>query len=436
MTLAEPYGERWLTPSDQVHQLPRTRCIFRLGSSPAHRLAQPMEIAALIEVVGRGEDNRHQFKADLHNVDGLAAEIVAFSNSGGGTMLIGVNEQGVVVGLSVHDVRRINQLLADATILLVHPPVSVFTENVAHPAGLVIVVSVLDGISKPHMDKNAVIWVKSSADKRRATSREELQRMFQQAGLVHADETPVRGLGSEDVDLSYFDTFFNQRFGMTVNDQSLSLPQLLDNMNLRTQDSLNIAGALLFARSPQFHLPAFIVKAVAYPGTEIDEQRYIDSRDIVGKLSDVFQNTVGFLLANTGTRQNGQSVNSVGVPEVPRIVWEELIANALVHRDYFISAPVRVFVFANRVEIVSPSHLPNNLTIDNIKAGNSNIRNPILASFAANLLPYRGLGSGVLRALRAYPDIEFVDDHEGNLFKLPPTICRRFETAILKPSRH
>jgi len=124
-----------------------------------------------------------------------------------------------------------------------------------------------------------------------------------------------------------------------------------------------------------------------------------------------------FLIGNTRTLQNGRSVNSLGEPEVPRIVWEELLANALVHRDYFISAPVRVLVFADRVEIVSPGHLPNNLTIENIKAGNSNIRNPILASFAAKLLPYRGLGSGLLRALRAYPAIELIDDRSGNLFK-------------------
>ena len=323
-----------------------------------------------------------------------------------------------MTGLSADDVRRINQLLANAASQHVRPPVNLLTENMAHPSGTVLVVSVPEGVSKPYMDKNGVIWVKNGADKRRATSREELQRMFQQAGLIHADETPVPGLGARDVDQSYFDGFFSQSFGMTVSEQSLPLPQLLENMNLLTRGSLNIAGALLFARSPQFRLPAFVVKAVAYPGVEIHEDRYVDSRDIVGKLSDVFQNTLTFLVANTGASQAGQSVNSVGVPEVPRIVWEELIANALMHRDYFISAPVRVFVYANRVEIISPGHLPNNLTIDNIKVGNSNIRNPILASYAAKLLPYRGLGSGVIRARRAYPAIEFIDDHEGNLFKV------------------
>ena len=97
---------------------------------------------------------------------------------------------------------------------------------------------------------------------------------------------------------------------------------------------------------------------------------------------------------------------------------EEIVANALVHRDYFISAPIRMFVLDDRVEIISPGHLPNTLTIENIKAGNSNTRNPVLASFANQILPYRGYGSGILRALQAYPFIDFIDDKDGNMFKV------------------
>jgi len=87
------------------------------------------------------------------------------------------------------------------------------------------------------------------------------------------------------------------------------------------------------------------------------------------------------------------------------------------HRDYLVSAPIRLFIFDNRIEIISPGHLPNNLTVEKIRAGNSNIRNPILVSYAAKgLLPYHGLGSGIKRALDKWPAIDFTDDHEGCLF--------------------
>ena len=347
----------------------------------------------------------------------MAGEIVAFSNTTGGRIFIGVNDDGSVRGLSGADVARLNQLVANAASQNVRPAVNPLTDNVPHPAGTVMVVSIPEGISKPYMDRNGAIWVKSGPDKRRATSREELQRLFQQAGLVHADETPVAGLGAGDVDMPYFEAFFEQQFGEPLAQHQQPLPQLLTNMNLMNQGQLNVAGSLLFAKVPHYALPAFIVKAVAFVGNEIEDERYIDSRDITGKLADVFQQTLGFISANTRALQGDQGINTLGRPEVPRIVWEELVANALIHRDYFISAPVRVLVFADRVEIISPGHLPNNLTIENVKAGNSNMRNPILASFAAKLLPYRGLGSGLLRALRAWPDIELVDDRAGNLFK-------------------
>jgi ATP-dependent DNA helicase RecG len=110
-------------------------------------------------------------------------------------------------------------------------------------------------------------------------------------------------------------------------------------------------------------------------------------------------------------------MNTPGTPEIPEVVFEELLVNALAHRDYLVSAPIRIFIFDNRIEIISPGHLPNNLTVEKIRTGNSNIRNPILVSYIAKgLLPYHGLGSGIKRALENWPNIEFADDRDGYLF--------------------
>lgn len=385
-----------------------------------------METEELLAIIARDEDSRHQFKADVNNASSLGAEMVAFSNSAGGLILIGVkNEDGSRSGLTRDDIGRINQIVANAATNNVRPPINPVTENILLPDGLVIVVHIEQGISKPYMDTQGFVWVKNGSDKRRVTAREELQRMFQEAALIHADETPVGGSSVADIDQEFFDAFFEREYGERVEDQDVSLVQLLENMNLAKNGQLNICGTLLFASRPQIRLPVFIVKAVAFPGVDIEDEHYIDSQDINGKLSDVFQKVLGFVLANIRYVQNEQGINSVGEPEIPRIVLEELIANALIHRDYFVSAPVKVLVFADRIEIVSPGHLPNNLTIENIKMGNSNVRNPILASFAPKVLPYRGLGSGIKRAIKAYPDIEFIDDRAGNTFKA--IIKRRVE---------
>jgi predicted HTH transcriptional regulator len=279
-----------------------------------------METVELLEIVARDEDSQHQFKANVTNAQQLSEELVAFSNSGGGRILIGVNNDGTFSGLTREDMGRLNQLISNTCTQNVHPPINVRTENVAVPSGLVMVVSVPDGIGKPYMDNKGAI-------------------------------------------------------------------------------------------------PPFVVKAIAYPGTEIGATEYVDSEDFSGKIENQYRGGMSFVLRNLRHVQKDQGINTLGIPEVPKIVFEELIANALIHRDYFISAAVRIFVYSDRIEIISPGHLPNNLTVENIKRGNSNIRNPILASYATKILPYRGLGSGIIRAMKAYPRIDFENDVEGNLFK-------------------
>ena len=96
---------------------------------------------------------------------------------------------------------------------------------------------------------------------------------------------------------------------------------------------------------------------------------------------------------------------------------EELLVNALMHRDYFDSASIRILVFRDRIEIISPGHLPGDLSTDDIQHGKTKRRNPILSEHAAHLLPYRGLGSGIHRALQAWPRIALQDHRSGNEFR-------------------
>ncbi|MEA3285369.1 MAG: putative DNA binding domain-containing protein [Synergistota bacterium] len=376
-----------------------------------------MEIVDILQVLTQGEDSKNQFKKKIVNADSLAHELVAFSNSLGGKLFLGVDDDGEIVGLEQKDIQSFNQLLSNTASQNVRPSINPLTEIFTIDGKHILVVNVPKGNNKPYQDKNGVIWVKNGADKRKATSREEIQRLFQQSGMIHADVTLVDGVTVADLDMSYFKDFFQKRYGKSLEDQEVPLDQLITNLNLGKDGLLNITGTLLFSSFPEMHLPAYIVKAAVFPGTSVATEEYIDSRDISGKMSNIFQKTINFILENVKHIQGEQGINSIGKPEVPRVVLEELVANALVHRDYFISAPVRVFVFSDRIEIISPGHLPNNLTVENIKAGNSNTRNPVLASFAYQILPYRGFGSGIIRALAQYPDIEFIDDRDGNVFK-------------------
>ena len=377
-----------------------------------------MTVKSILTQIALGEDSTHQFKVDVRNGESLAAEMVAFANSGGGTLFIGVADDGATPGLSVEDVARINQLISNAASQLVRSPLTVQTENVALENGrIVILLKVPRGIDRPYFDKNGVIWLKTGTDKRRVNSKEELRRLFQMTDQFHADELPTKA-GVDKLDKLRFRDFLRDVYKQALPEGPAELIRLLQNMNLASDDgNLNLAGVLMFAERPEWIKPQFVLKAIRYPGNQIHVSEYVDAEDFAGPLPKVFNDALAFVMRNLHKTQAGRGVNAPGQPEISESVFEELLVNALVHRDYLVSAPIRLFIFDNRIEIISPGHLPNNLTVEKIRTGNSNIRNPILVSYVAKgLLPYHGLGSGIKRALTLWPQIDFTDDREGCLF--------------------
>jgi len=333
---------------------------------------------------------------------------------------IGVADDGTVPGLTLKDVGRLNQLISNSASQHVKSPLNVRTENVRMEKDrIVIVLTVPKGIDKPYFDKNGVIWLKTGADKRRVNTKEELCRLFQSADQFHADELPTKA-GTDRIDRLRLRMFLEKKYGIQYPESDDDLLRILQNMNLATDSGkLNLAGVLLFTENPEWIKPEFIVKGVYYPGNDVHISSYHDMEDFSGTLPEIFEKALSFIMRNLHKVQAGRGINTPGIPEVPEIVFEELLVNALIHRDYFISAPVRIFIFDKRIEIISPGNLPGNLTVAKIKTGNSNIRNPVLTSFAAKgLLPYRGLGSGIKRAVEEWPDIDFTDDRENSLFKV------------------
>jgi len=266
-------------------------------------------------------------------------------------------------------------------------------------------------------------WVKVGSDKRRA-SREEFRRLMQASGGMYADEMAIAGTGTDDVDMYSFRRFYEEQYGMAIEEIGLPEDRIMSNLKLMEGDCLTLAGLLFFAKQPELLKPQYLVKAVAFAGNDIGGNEYLDSEDIGGTLPVVFKGGMVFLKRNLRKKQKGQSFNFPGILELPEIALEEAFVNALIHRDYFINSGVRLFVFDNRVEIISPGRLPNTVTTENIKHGIQMVRNPILISFVSKLkIPYRGIGSGVIRMINecrnaGIPDPELLEDKAAELFKV------------------
>lgn len=175
---------------------------------------------------------------------------------------------------------------------------------------------------------------------------------------------------------------------------------------------VTVAGLLLFGKRLAFLLPEMKIDAIWFRGEDRTSSQWQDQATISGPLADQYQAGMGFLNRWNGRYQRDGSFNQQGLREIPEVVFEELLTNALVHRDYFIKDSIKLFIFDNRIEIRSPGKLPNSLTVDQMRRGVRRSRNALLASFAPDLLNYRGVGSGIVRALKAWPSLSWLNDTE------------------------
>ena len=363
----------------------------------------------ILQLIKHGEDSRTQFKANISNPEQLAQEFVAFSNTRGGIMLIGVSDDGKISGVSSDDLRRLNLLVSNTASENVKPPIHPITEVLEVDGKLVLSIQIPEGANKPYCTNKGIYIAKSGADKRKI-SQEELQRLFQNSKKLYGEEVALPDTNVDTIDLPFFTAFYEKRYGESFSEVQLPLSQLLHNMNLFADGHLNVAGLMLFGKDKFIGHPFSEIRAVSFLGEDMSGSEYRDSQNFQGNLKHLYEHGMAFLLRNLRRIQNGQSVNSTGVLEVPKLVLEELLINALIHRDYLIDGVIRLFIFDNRIELINPGKLPNNLNVDKIKMGVSIPRNPTMHTFAGELLPYRGLGTGIMRALKLYEEIELVND--------------------------
>ena len=282
----------------------------------------------------------------------------------------------------------------------------------------VLIIHVLEGINKPYKTSKGEIYVKQGSNKRLLTDNAEIMRLFQRSGNLLADEMEVSGTSIDDIDQKKFSDYFKKEFGSSYGEKNLSFQQALRAKRVLRNDQLTLAGLLFVGRDPQAIKPAFTIKAVSYFGNTIEGNEYRDKpRDSKGVIPELFEDGMRFLRTNLHHIQAGQGFNTIGKLEVSEIALIELLQNALVHRDYFKNAPIRLLIFDDRIEIISPGKLPNSLTVEDIKFGNPVIRNNQLVSFSTHSMPFSGLGSGIKRALAEQPNISFINDIEGELFQ-------------------
>lgn len=390
----------------------------------------------ILQLRDLAEAGQVQFKERITNKEDkydIGCEMVAFSNSRGGRLVIGINDKsGEINALSYMELQETTNLLTSIASENVIPNVLIDVENVPTTGGAVVVATIPEGKNKPYHDNKGIIWVKNGADKRKVFDNSELADMMGDCGRYYADEEAVRDASIEDLDADTIKLYMMERFSpvfrgknideLTMKDYSLdqmagfvikgaTIERLLRNLRfIRPDGQMTKAAMMLFGKYTQRWLPEITAKCICFFGNSVGGTQFRDKMhdmEIEGNLLHQYRTIMNFFTRNLRKVQVKREFNSLGEMEIPYESLTEYVVNALVHRSLNIKTPIRIFIFDDRVEIHSPGSLPNGLTIEDVKNGTSMPRNVFLFTNANYLLPYTGAGSGIRRALEYDPDAVF-----------------------------
>jgi len=370
----------------------------------------------LIDIIRAGENSRVEFKQDTIHQEALLQEIVAFANTEGGIIIFGIQDNTHrIIGLTKKQTDDIDKKIANITNDLIRPFLQIITDTTLIENKLLLIITIPKGSNKPYNTKGA-IYIRQGTTKRMVSDKDEILR-YQSSGNLYADEMIVENTSIKDINL---DKIKNYLIAQKKNVSNID-ERLLINLGVLKNKKLTLGGLLFFGNNPQQYKPVFLIKAVSFFGNSIGGKDYRESLNIQGTIPEMFDAGVRFFKNNLKHTQQNQNFNSPGILEIAQVAIEELLQNALVHRDYFRNSPIRLFIFDNWIEIISPGKLPNNLTIENIKLGNAVARNNLLVSYCSKIMIYSGLGSGITRSLEEQPNIEFINDIDGEQFivKIP-----------------
>ena len=396
----------------------------------------------MLKQIKAGEVSGVQFKERILDKYDIACELVAFSNSHGGKLVVGIKDKtGETNALSYSEVQETTNLLSDIASENVVPSILIKIDTVEVEDGNLVIATVKEGLNKPYHDNKGIVWVKNGADKRKVFDNAELAEMMTDCGSFAPDEAGVRDATVNDLDATTIKQFLGNRFdrvlekkgltGDAFNEASLDMicsaiakghdcEKILRNLRfIRPDGTLTVAAMLLFGKYTQRWMPMMTAKCICFAGNSVGSKVFrdkVNDADMEGNLLHQYDTIMDFFTRNLHNVQVGDEFNSMGKLEIPYTSLVEFTVNSLVHRSLNMKAPVRIFIFDNRVEIHSPGTLPNGLTIDDIKAGTSMPRNMFLFNNAIYLLPYTGVGSGITRALDEDINVTFTNNDKAQEF--------------------
>ncbi len=377
----------------------------------------------LLEIIANGENSGVEFKRDDLQNHALAKELVAFSNLEGGTLLLGVEDDGTVSGLTREN---LEEWVMTACRDKIRPGIIPFFETIkdVEPGKHVAVVRVPPGAdvhTQWHNNRNTY-YIRVGTQSREP-SPQELGRLFQQRGTFRAELRPISGATVNDLDRRRLKDYFGRVRQQEVPDDSddAGWQTLLVNTEIMVEDGVTLSGMLLFGKTPNKFLPQAGIDAAAFPGTEKDyatRERatlrgpmtpLLDANGDVVE-SGLVEQALEFIRRNTPvTAVLEDDARRVERPAYPPEAIREAVVNALIHRNYLLAnTDIELAVYGDRMETISPGKLPNGITPERMRAGTRAARNQLLKDVMRDYRYLEHMGMGVPRKI-----VKGMREHNG-----------------------
>ena len=392
----------------------------------------------LLEMINNGENSGVEFKRDVIENNALAKELVALSNLSGGVILLGVEDDGSVSGITR---QNLEEWVMTTCRDKIRPGIIPFFEIIrdVELGKHVAVVRVGPGFSvhsRWHNSSNRY-FIRVGTQSREATP-EELSRLFQQRGSFRAELRPVSGARLADLDLRRLRDYFGRVRQQDTPDEGdeTGWRTLLINTEIMVEDGVTLSGLLLFGTSPNRFLSFAGITAVAFPGVEKDyaareratlrgpmtalqgEGGVVENGLVEQALEFIRRNVAGRTVLEDDARR-------VDVPVYPREVLREAVVNALVHRDYLLtSTDIELAIYSDRLEVISPGRLPNGITPTRMRTGCRAARNQLITDVMRDYGYLEHMGMGVprkiVRGMKAHngTDPELIEAEESFTIRL------------------
>ena len=387
-----------------------------------------MEWLDILQRIEAGEDARTEFKRGLGDFAAVSKTICAFANGDGGLLVLGVNNDGRIVGVPEASERVQERLTSFLHNGCGRPVTAECSRHLADDGWVHWVEVGRHQRGYEPFSYDGRFWVRRGRSTV-APSPSELQELFNAFGLVLTEQQTVSSAAVEDIDLGAFRSFMEAQ-GRRMEEgpqpdiesdlRNASVCNLLDRVLRPT-----LYGLMVFGRDPQGHphTTSLFIQCAAYAGAD-RASAVLSAGEGKGRLDEQVAHAVGWF-RSLGRTEAYRGLHRTDVPPVPEDALREALVNAVIHRDYALTgSQVLLEAFADRIDVTSPGTLPNHMTVEQARSGGApRSRNEMMANamVVRRLMERRGRGWLLMRqAMRAFNGTEpaLVNDPDGRFVRV------------------